>query len=50
METLDQLEINEWQPEHQDEYNDCDAQHIVGLLAAEHKACRPKPYPWSPTF
>jgi hypothetical protein len=50
METLDQLNTNEWQPEHQDEYNDCDAQHIVGLLAAEHKACRPKPYPWSPTF
>jgi hypothetical protein len=50
MESLDQVTTDSWNNEHQKEYNACDAQHIIGLLAAEKTACKPKPYPWSPTF
>jgi hypothetical protein len=34
----------------QDKFNACDLQHIIGLVAAEKKVCRPKKFPWSPSF
>lgn len=47
---LDKTPTDAWHAEHQDEYNECDRQHIIGLVTAEKKACQPKPFPWSPTF
>jgi hypothetical protein len=47
---LDQISEESWQPENQEEYEACDTQHITGLVAAEKKVCRPKLYPWSPSF
>jgi exonuclease III len=48
--TLDQLTEDKWHSALQEEYNACDKQYIIGLLAAERKACRPKNFPWSPAF
>jgi ribonuclease HI len=47
---LASIPIESWQQEHNDEYEACDEQHIIGLVAAEKKACRPKPFPWSPLY
>jgi hypothetical protein len=36
----------EWQTEHIEEYNKCDQQHIIGMLAAEKKTCKVKTTAW----
>jgi hypothetical protein len=40
----------EWSIEDEEEYNKCDVQHIIGMLAAEKKTCKMKLHPWSPKF
>jgi hypothetical protein len=47
---LTQISIEQWSNDHQAEYEECDKQHIIGLTAAEKKACKTKPFPWSPAF
>lgn len=47
---LQEVPDNVWSDEHQAQYNECDRQHIIGLLSAEQKACRQKQFPWSPTY
>jgi hypothetical protein len=44
------IPIEEWGEECQQEYNACDEQHIIGMLAAERKTCKEKRFSWSPTF
>jgi hypothetical protein len=50
MNELDQISNDDWNADHEKDYNACDKQHIIGFLSAEKKACRPKPFPWSPSF
>jgi hypothetical protein len=50
MNELDQISNDDWNADHEKEYNACDKQHIIGFLSAEKKACQPKPFPWSPSF
>jgi hypothetical protein len=50
LQRLMQIPEDEWTAEHINEYEDCDKQHIIGMTAAERKICRPKPFPWSPTY
>jgi hypothetical protein len=45
-----EVPIKEWDEECQQEYNACDEQHIIGMLAAERKTCKEKRFSWSPTF
>jgi hypothetical protein len=40
----------EWGKAHEDEFNKCDTQHIVGMLAAEKKTCKKKTTAWSPSY
>lgn len=40
----------EWTKEHEEEFNKCDEQHIVGMLAAEKNTCKVKQYAWSPKY
>jgi hypothetical protein len=47
---LTSVPLESWQQEHYNKYEACDKQHIIGLVAAEKKACRPKPFPWSPSY
>jgi ribonuclease HI len=47
---LMQTPEDEWTPEHRNEFEKCDRQHIIGLIAAERKVCKPKLFPWSPAF
>jgi hypothetical protein len=52
-ERLDRLwntPIQEWTEIHEMEYNNCDMQHITGMLAAERKTCKEKRFAWSPKF
>jgi hypothetical protein len=39
-----------WNKHHEDEYNKCDSQHIMGMLAAERKTCKQKTTAWSPAY
>lgn len=43
-------ESGEWSINDEEEYNKCDEQHILGMLAAEKKTCKVKLHPWSPKF
>jgi hypothetical protein len=38
----------EWNTNYQKEYNNCDDQHIKGMISAEKKTCKKKLYDWSP--
>jgi hypothetical protein len=40
----------EWSDQHTNEFNKCDEQHIMGMLAAEKKTCKIKLSKWSPKF
>jgi hypothetical protein len=42
--------IEKWDAECEREYNACDEQHIIGMLAAEWKTCKEKRFAWSPAF
>jgi hypothetical protein len=42
--------VSEWNVQQEEEYNNCDKQHIAGMLAAERKTCKVKKYAWSPTY
>jgi hypothetical protein len=35
---------HEWTSEHETEFNKCDEQHILGMLAAEKNTCKVKQY------
>jgi hypothetical protein len=42
--------VQEWSEQQEEEFNKCDLQHILGMLAAEKKTCREKKYAWSPKY
>jgi hypothetical protein len=48
--TLTKINPEQWNETYQDEYNKCDEQHIIGMLAAEKKMCKVKTTAWSPTY
>jgi hypothetical protein len=47
---LTEINPEQWNETYQDEYNKCDEQHIIGMLAAEKKTCKVKTTAWSPTY
>jgi hypothetical protein len=47
---LSNIPTTEWTKESTEEYNKCDQQHIIGMLAAEKKTCRTKMTAWSPKY
>jgi hypothetical protein len=47
---LNAISTDQWNEYHQEEYNKCDEQHILGMLAAEKKTCKVKTTAWSPTY
>jgi hypothetical protein len=41
---------SDWDKHHEVEFNTCDSQHIMGMLAAERKTCKQKTTAWSPAY
>jgi hypothetical protein len=41
---------DEWNSSHETEYDKCDEQHIIGMLASEKKTCRTKLHAWPPKY
>jgi hypothetical protein len=39
-----------WVKSHEDTFNQCDEQHIIGMIAAEKKTCKLKTTAWSPAY
>jgi hypothetical protein len=50
MSNLWNIQKENWTEENEQEYNACDEQHIIGMIAAEKKTCKEKRFAWSPAF
>jgi hypothetical protein len=48
--TLWSIPPEQWSDENEKEYNACDEQHIIGMIAAEKKTYKEKRFAWSPAF
>jgi hypothetical protein len=43
-------QIEKWDENCEKEFNACDDQHIIGMIAVEKKTCKEKRYAWSPMY